>query len=64
MYEEELQALQTKIVHATYSERFESFQDPGHLETAVEELRERSDMDIAGFKAMLDAAYKDKIARV
>ena len=53
--------MRTKIIRTTYSENFESFQDPGHLESAIDELREKSDMDIAGFKAMLDAAYKDKV---
>lgn len=35
--------------------------DPGQLETIIDELREKSDTDIADFKDMLEAAYRDKV---
>lgn len=53
--------MRMKMVRTSFSESYESFSE-GHLEAAIDELREKSDMDIASFKAMLEAAYKDKVS--
>lgn len=53
--------MRMKISRTSYSETYESFAEGGHLESAIDELREKSDTDIASFKTMLDAAYKDKV---
>jgi chromosome segregation ATPase len=62
VYEEELTSLQTKLENTSV----ESV-DLGHildsrLEAAIEELREKSEMEIAQYKLEVEAAYKDKIA--
>lgn len=59
--------MRTKNLQTSYSESFEipyGTGADGNLETAIDELREKSDMDIADFKVMLDAAYKDKVRMV
>ncbi len=53
--------LRSKSMQSTFTETFESFGQDGHLETAIDELRERSDLDIADYKSMLDAAYRNKV---
>ena len=50
-----------KLARTSYSETYESFAETGHLESAIDELREKSDTDIASLKAMLEAEYKDKV---
>lgn len=35
--------------------------DAGQLEIILDELREKSDNDIAYFKEMLEATYRDKV---
>ena len=53
--------MRLKLARTTYSESYESFTDAGNLESAIDELREKSDLDIADFKTMLETAYRDKV---
>ena len=58
---QELTSLQTKLENTSV----ESV-DLGHildsrLEAAIEELREKSEMEIAQYKLEVEAAYKDKV---
>ncbi len=50
-----------KIARTTFTETYESFSEGGQFESAIDELREKSDMDIADFKTMLSSAYRDKV---
>lgn len=55
--------MRLKLARTTYSESYESFTEGsgGNLENAIDELREKSDLDIADFKSMLETAYMDKV---
>ena len=49
-------------MHISFSDKYEtSLPSEGHLESALEDLREKSDMDIAEYKAMIDVVYRDKV---
>ena len=58
---QELQGLRMKMARTSFTETYESFGDGGQFESAIDELREKSDGDIAYFKTMLNAEYRDKV---
>ncbi len=43
------------------SVRIDTSLDPSNLENIIDELREKSDTDIADYKDMVEAAYKEKV---
>ena len=53
--------MRENFTHTRTYDQVDTSLDAGQLETIIDELREKSDMDIAGFKEMLEAAYKDKV---
>ena len=56
-YLQEVQNIQCKSSFVSFSDAFE----PTKVEFAIDELRENSDTMIDQLKAMLEAAYRDKV---
>lgn len=50
-----------KVSHSSFYSKIDTSMDPGQLEIIIDELREKSDMDIADFKEMLETAYRNKV---
>lgn len=64
IYEEELKGMHEKVSHSSFYSKIDTSMDPGQLEIIIDELREKSDMDIADFKEMLETAYRNKITKL
>lgn len=62
VYEEELAGLHSKIETTSIESVDIGNLLDSRLEAAIEELREKSEMEIAQYKLEVEAAYKDKIA--
>lgn len=56
--------MRQKITTTSVYSKIDTSLDPGQLENIIDELREKSDMDIADFKEMLERAYRDKVWKV
>ena len=53
--------MRQKITHTNVYSKVNTSMDPGQLESILEDLREKSDIEIADLKEMHEATYSDKV---